>query len=67
MVGNTPTIGATEQCITSQWSGVKKQKVLFHNDGYFVILLNNNEERDEVLMNGHTPSIAKLSSFDHGW
>lgn len=52
VVGNTSSIGAIERFIASQWSFVKKTKVLFHNDGYFVILLNSNVKRDEVLMTG---------------
>lgn len=52
VVGNTPTIGAIERFIASQWSKARKPKVLFHNDGYFIILMNSSEERDEVLRNG---------------
>lgn len=52
MVGNTPTIGAIERFIANQWSKVRKPKVLFHNDGYFIVLMNNCEERDEVILNG---------------
>nr|XP_016436483.1 PREDICTED: uncharacterized protein LOC107762630 [Nicotiana tabacum] len=52
VVGNTPTIGAIERFIAGQWSKIKKSKVLFHNDGYFIILINNCEDWDDVLING---------------
>nr|XP_009770224.1 PREDICTED: uncharacterized protein LOC104220956 [Nicotiana sylvestris] len=52
VVGNTPTIGAIERFVAAQWGKVRKPKVLYHSDGYFTILLNSVEERDEVLMNG---------------
>nr|XP_009788258.1 PREDICTED: uncharacterized protein LOC104236092 [Nicotiana sylvestris] len=52
VVGNTPTIGTIERFIVGQWSKIRKPKVLFHNDGYFIILMNSYEDRDDVLMNG---------------
>ncbi|XP_019244458.1 PREDICTED: uncharacterized protein LOC109224325 [Nicotiana attenuata] len=52
VVGNTPTIGAIERFVAAQWGKIRKSKVLFHSDGYFIILMHSFEERYEVLMNG---------------
>ncbi|XP_019248431.1 PREDICTED: uncharacterized protein LOC109227690 [Nicotiana attenuata] len=52
VVGNTSSIGAIKRFITNQWANVQKPKVLFHNDGYFIILLSTNEEKERVMMNG---------------
>ncbi|XP_070029543.1 uncharacterized protein [Nicotiana sylvestris] len=52
VVGNTPLIGAIERFINNQWASVQKPKVLFHNEGYFIVLLSTNEEKERVLMNG---------------
>lgn len=52
VVGNTPSIGDIKRFVANQWVNVQKPKVLFHNDGYFIILMNSNEERERVLQNG---------------
>ncbi|XP_070040145.1 uncharacterized protein [Nicotiana tomentosiformis] len=49
--GNTPSIGVIKRFIANQWVNVQKPKVLFHNDGYFIILLSNNEEREKMILN----------------
>lgn len=51
VVENITTIGAIERFIANQWSNVRKPNVLFHNDGYFIILMNTCEEKDGVIMN----------------
>ncbi|XP_070022733.1 uncharacterized protein [Nicotiana sylvestris] len=51
VVGNTPSIGAIERFINNQWASVQKPKVLFHNEGYFIVLLSTNQEKERVLMN----------------
>nr|XP_009768740.1 PREDICTED: uncharacterized protein LOC104219715 [Nicotiana sylvestris] len=50
--GNTPSTRAIERFIANQWINVHKPKVLFHNDGYFIIMLNNSEEREDVMLKG---------------
>ncbi|XP_009773592.2 uncharacterized protein [Nicotiana sylvestris] len=52
VLGNTPSIGTIERFLANQWVNVHKPKVLFHNDGYFIVLLNNSEEREYVMLNG---------------
>ncbi|XP_019237696.1 PREDICTED: uncharacterized protein LOC109217865 [Nicotiana attenuata] len=52
VVGNIPTIGAVERFIAQQCGKIRKPKVLFHSDGYFIVLMHSTEERDDVIMNG---------------
>lgn len=55
VVGDSPSIGALDRFIISQWNFVTKPKIYFHNDGYFVVKFNNVKDRDDVLMSGpHT-------------
>ncbi|XP_009774607.1 uncharacterized protein [Nicotiana sylvestris] len=52
VVGDTPSIGAIERFIASQWNFVLKPKVYYHNDGFFVVRFKNEEEMNEVLYSG---------------
>ncbi|XP_009798363.1 uncharacterized protein [Nicotiana sylvestris] len=65
VVGNTPTIGALERFIVSQWNFVAKPMIFYHNEGYFVIKFNNMEDRDAILYSrphtiGNKPIITKI-------
>lgn len=51
-VGDTPSIGAIERFIASQWNFVAKPKVYYHNDGFFVVKFRSVEESNEVLYSG---------------
>lgn len=48
VVGNTPTIGSIERFTVTQWNFIAKPKILYHSDGYFVIRMSSQEERDKV-------------------
>lgn len=57
VVGDTPTVGSLERFIATQWNFISKPKVLYHDDGYFVIWFYSMEDRDAVLYSGpHTIS-----------
>ncbi|XP_019246473.1 PREDICTED: uncharacterized protein LOC109226128 [Nicotiana attenuata] len=69
VVGDTPSIGAIERFIASQWNFVSKPKVYYHNDGFFVVRFKNEEERNEVLYSGpctiqNRPVITKAWTTD---
>lgn len=49
VVGNSPSIRAMERFIAVQSKSTTKPAMLYHNDGYFVVRLENEEERDKVL------------------
>ncbi|KAH0661616.1 hypothetical protein KY284_026547 [Solanum tuberosum] len=52
VVGTTPSIGAMKRFILSQGNFSSKPVVLYHADGYFVVMFANEEERDRVLCSG---------------
>ncbi|KAH0642178.1 hypothetical protein KY290_033777 [Solanum tuberosum] len=52
VVGTAPSIAAMERFILSQGNFSSKPVVLDHADGYFVIRIANEEERDRVLCSG---------------
>lgn len=55
IIGDSPSIGALERFIASQWNFAAKPKIYYHNEGYFIILFNNMEGKNEVLYSGpHT-------------
>ncbi|XP_075077311.1 uncharacterized protein LOC142164046 [Nicotiana tabacum] len=69
VIGTSPSIGTMERFIASQWNFAAKPKVYYHNEGYFVILFNTMEDKNEVLYSGtHTignkPIILKSWSAD---
>ncbi|XP_075110496.1 uncharacterized protein LOC142181498 [Nicotiana tabacum] len=69
VVGDTPSIGAIERFIASQWNFVSRPKVYYHNDGFFVVKFRNVEERNEVLYSGsctinNKPIITKAWTTD---
>lgn len=69
VVGNTPTIGALERFVASQWNFVAKPMIFYHNKGYFVIKFTNMEDRDAILFSvphtiGNKPIITKVWTPD---
>ncbi|PHU16964.1 hypothetical protein BC332_12659 [Capsicum chinense] len=53
VVGDSPTIGALERFIASQWNFAAKPKIYYHNEGFFVVLFKSMEYWDAVLASGH--------------
>ncbi|XP_019248547.1 PREDICTED: uncharacterized protein LOC109227808 [Nicotiana attenuata] len=69
VIGDSPTIGATERFLRSVGKFLGKPQIYYHNDDYSVIRFSNLEERDQVLYSGpHTvnnrPIIMKAWSAD---
>lgn len=49
VVGESPTIGAVERFVSSQWTIDTKPRVYYHNDGYLLIRFQSIEDRDKAL------------------
>lgn len=69
VIGTSPSTGTMERFIASQWNFASKPKVYYHNEGYFVILFNTMEDKNEVLYSephtiGNKPIILKSWSAD---
>uniref|UniRef100_M1BIT4 Endonuclease/exonuclease/phosphatase n=1 Tax=Solanum tuberosum TaxID=4113 RepID=M1BIT4_SOLTU len=69
VVGESPTIAATERYIALQVNTVSKPKVYYHNDGYFLVRFANLDDRNEVLYSGphmmnNKPIIVKVWSAE---
>ncbi|XP_059288877.1 uncharacterized protein LOC132042304 [Lycium ferocissimum] len=63
-MGATPSIGAVERFLASQWKFTNKPKVFLHNEGYFIIHFNDVDDCHAILYSGpHTlnnkPAIVK--------
>ncbi|XP_060183267.1 uncharacterized protein LOC132613254 [Lycium barbarum] len=55
VVGDSPSIGAIERFISTQWNFASKPRVHYHTDDYFVVKFNSLEDKNEVLYSGpHT-------------
>lgn len=55
VVGAEPTIAALERFIAGQWNFVAKPEIYYHNEGYYMILFDSIEDRNEVVYSGpHT-------------
>ncbi|XP_075083460.1 uncharacterized protein LOC142167200 [Nicotiana tabacum] len=52
VIGETPTIGAVERFIASQWNFTAKPKIYLHNEGYFIVKFTCKEDQNEVLFSG---------------
>ncbi|XP_019238403.1 PREDICTED: uncharacterized protein LOC109218493 [Nicotiana attenuata] len=69
VIGVAPSIGTMERFIASNWNFAAKPRVYYHNEGYFVVLFNTIEDKNEVLYTGpHTignkPIILKSWTAD---
>ncbi|KAK4360270.1 hypothetical protein RND71_019222 [Anisodus tanguticus] len=49
VVGNSPSIGAIDRFISTTWNFSTKPKIYYHNEGYFLVLFDNMEDRDDVV------------------
>ncbi|XP_019239744.1 PREDICTED: uncharacterized protein LOC109219729 [Nicotiana attenuata] len=52
VIGDSPSIGAVERFLITQWKFGEKPQVYYHNDDYFVIRFKSIEDRGEVLFSG---------------
>ncbi|WMV25629.1 hypothetical protein MTR67_019014 [Solanum verrucosum] len=52
VVGTTPSIGAMERFILNWGNFSSKLVIMYHVNGYFVVMFANEEERDRVLCSG---------------
>lgn len=52
IVGDNPSIGAVLRFIGTEWNNVKKPRVFLHNDGFFLILFDSMNDRNEILYGG---------------
>lgn len=69
VTGNSPSIGAVERFLNSQWKFEQKPQIYYHQEDYFVISFSSMEERDEVMFSEpHTtknrPVILRLWNQD---
>ncbi|XP_019256265.1 PREDICTED: uncharacterized protein LOC109234651 [Nicotiana attenuata] len=49
-VGASPSIGAVERFLVTQWRFAEKPRIYYHNDDCFVIRFNNRENKEKVLL-----------------
>ncbi|XP_060195465.1 uncharacterized protein LOC132624755 [Lycium barbarum] len=52
VVGDSPSIGAVNRFLASQWDFASKPAIYYHNDGYFVIKFHCCDDRDQVMRSG---------------
>lgn len=45
-------VGAVLRFIGTEWNNVKKPRVFLHNDGFFLILFDSMNDRNEILYGG---------------
>lgn len=46
VIGNTPSIRAIMRIIATEWNFVTKHKVYLHDDGFFVVKMNNTADKN---------------------
>ncbi|KAJ8555469.1 hypothetical protein K7X08_012965 [Anisodus acutangulus] len=55
MMGYEPTIRAIDKFIIYNWNFATKPKIYYHNEGYFLVLFDNMEDKEAVMYSGpHT-------------
>lgn len=68
VVGTSPSIGALDRYIGTNWNYIAKPKIYYHNDDYFVVKFTSMKDRDEVLLSGphlyYKPLIVQLWELD---
>nr|XP_009767256.1 PREDICTED: uncharacterized protein LOC104218456 [Nicotiana sylvestris] len=47
VVGDFSSIGSLEHFIAMQWNFAAKPKIFYHNNGYFVVMSNNMDDKNE--------------------
>ncbi|XP_010667206.1 uncharacterized protein LOC104884282 [Beta vulgaris subsp. vulgaris] len=52
VVGQNPTLSAINQYVAANWSLLEEPKIYKHEEGFFLVKLNNREERDKILYSG---------------
>lgn len=52
VVGASPSIGAINRFIATNWNFASKPTIYYHNDGYFVVRFNSIKGKETVLCSG---------------
>ena len=49
VVGYSPTIAVVHKYIADNWSNLAKTDIFWHDEGYFIINLKSNEDKNAIL------------------